>query len=186
MKKDPQWIITSVDGKIASVAVGYGGAAKVLSALSAQPSTCADEVSCVKMSSEELLDLSDRVRWEDLYLIGSPFRRSVWKALFDITHGPEGALPPRLLSYSDLAESIGKRPGVRSVAHAVGQNPVAVLIPCHLIIPKEALRRLHDLEEENSLFRWKTLYMVDGNVDYGEFAYGGELKRRLIQIHMNR
>ena len=75
---------------------------------------------------------------------------------------------------------------MRAVAHAVGLNPVAVIIPCHLIIPKESLERLHGLEEENGLFKWETLYMVDKTVDYGEYALGAALKRRLIQIHMNR
>lgn len=186
MKKDARWIVTKVDGKIASVSADYRGAAGVLAALAAAPPSSANEVSCKKVSLEELFALSDEIRWEDLFLIGTPYRKLVWKALFDITHGPDGPVQPRLLSYTELAESIGKGSGVRNVAHAVGQNPVAILIPCHLIIPKEALQRLHDLEEENSLFKWKTVYMVDKNVDYGEYAYGGELKRHLIQLHMNR
>ena len=186
MKKEQQWIVTSVDGRIASVSVDYRGAARVLETLASLPPAGTEEVTCRKLSTEELFALSDTVRWEDLYLVDTPFRKMVWRALFDITHGPEGPVPPRLLSYTQLAESIGKGSGVRNVAHAVGLNPVNVIIPCHLIIPKEALQRLHDLEEENSLFKWKTLYMVDQAVDYGEYAQGAALKRRLIQLHMNR
>lgn len=186
MKKEMQWIVTRVDGKIASVSADYRGAAQVLSSLAAMPSADVNEISCTKISQEALFALSDEIRWEDLYLVGTPYRKLVWKALFDLTHGPDGAIPPRLLSYSELAESIGKGSGVRNVAHAVGLNPVAVIIPCHLIIPKEALLRLRDLEEENSLFKWKTLYMVDQAVDYGEYALGAERKRQLIQLHMNR
>lgn len=186
MKKDGQWIITKVDGKIASVSVDYRGAAQVLSALAASQPAGIDEVRCSKLSLDELFALSETVRWEDLYLIGSPYRKMVWKALFDITHGPDGPSDPKLVSYSGLAESIGKGSGVRNVAHAVGLNPVCVIIPCHLVIPKEALHRIHDLEEENSLFKWKTLYMVDGGVDYGEYAHGAEWKRQLIRMHMNR
>lgn len=183
MEKDLQWIITRVDGKLASVSTDFSGAAKVLSALAALPPERAGEVSCRKISTTELFDLADAVRWEDLVLFGTSFQQSVWKALFDLTHS-EG--PVRLLSYTQLAESIGKGPGVRAVAHAVGLNPLPVIIPCHLIIPKEALERIHGLEEENGLFKWETLYMVDQTVDYGEYALGAALKRRLIQIHMNR
>lgn len=186
MTKDGQWVVTKVDGKIASVSTGYGGAARVLSGLACLPSADIGEVSCTRLSLEELFDLSETVRWEDLYLTGSPYRKLVWKAMFDLTHGPSGALPPRLVSYSGLAESIGKGSGVRNVAHAVGQNPVCVIIPCHLVIPKEALSRIRDLEEESSLFKWKTLYMLDGGVDYGEYALGAEWKRQLIRMHMNR
>jgi len=183
METDLQWIITRVDGKIASVSTGYKGAARVLAGIAKLPPAQADEITCRKISTEELFALSDALAWEDLHLYGTPFQLSVWKALFDLTHGAE---PPRLLSYTQLAESIGKGPGVRAVAHAVGLNPAAVIVPCHLIIPKESLERLHALEEENGLFKWKTLYMVDQTVDYGEYALGAALKRRLIQIHMNR
>lgn len=183
MERELQWIVTRVDGKIASVSTDYKGAAKVLSALAALPPERAAEVSCSKIPTEAVFALSDAVRWEDLLLIGTPFQKTVWKALFDLSHGDQ---PARLLSYSQLAESLGKGPGVRAVAHAVGLNPVNVVIPCHLIIPKESLERLHGLEEENGLFKWETLYMVDQTVDYGEYALGAALKRRLIQIHMNR
>lgn len=186
MDRDPQWTVTKVDGKIASVSVDDKGAERILAGLASRAAGAGNDVVSMKLSTEEVFALSDEVRWEDLYLTGTPYRRQVWKALFDITHGPDGPVQPRLLSYTELAESIGKGSGVRNVAHAVGQNPVAILIPCHLIVPKEALQRLHDLEEENSLFKWKTVYMVDKNVDYGEYAYGGELKRHLIQLHMNR
>ena len=183
MERDLQWIITRVDGKIASVSTDYKGAARVWAGIAALPPARVGSVDCRKITTDEVFSLSDSVTWDDLLLLGTPFQKSVWKALFDLTHGPE---PARLLSYTQLAESLGKGPGVRAVAHAVGLNPVAVIIPCHLIIPKESLERLHGLEEENGLFKWETLYMVDQTVDYGEYALGAALKRRLIQIHMNR
>lgn len=183
MEQNLQWIVTRVDGKIASVSTDYKGAARVLAGIAALPPARVGAVDCRKVSTEEVFALSDSVTWDDLALFGTPFQKSVWKALFDITHGSD---PVRLLSYTQLAESIGKGPGVRAVAHAVGLNPVNVIIPCHLIIPKESLERLHGLEEENGLFKWETLYMVDQTVDYGEYALGAALKRRLIQIHMNR
>ena len=186
MDRDPQWIVTKVDGRIASVSVDDKGAERILAGLASRAAGSGNDVVSMKLSTEEVFALSDEVRWEDLYLTGTPYRIQVWKALFDITHGPEGPLPPRLLCYSEVAESIGRGSGIRNVAHAIGQNPVNIIIPCHLIIPKDSLMRLHDLEEENSLFKWKTLYMIDRDVNYGEYAQGADLKRRLIQLHMNR
>ena len=75
---------------------------------------------------------------------------------------------------------------MRAVAHAIGLNPIPVIIPCHLVIPKESLERLQELnEEENGLFKRETLYMVDRYVDYGAYAFGTALKRELIHIHLN-
>jgi len=184
MEKQQRWIVTRVDGKISSVSTDWRSASRVLAALAADKSAVVEEVVSNKISTEEVFELSDNLLWEDLRLFGSEFQISVWKELFSLTHG-EGAAP-RLLSYSDLADRLGKLQGVRAVAHAVGLNPCAVVIPCHLIIPKESIERLHDLEEENSLFKWQTLYMVDKYVDYGEYALGAGLKRRLIQMHLNR
>lgn len=43
---------------------------------------------------------------------------------------PEG----QLRTYQDIAEQIGKPKAVRAVATAIGQNPIAYLIPCHRVI----------------------------------------------------
>jgi O6-methylguanine-DNA--protein-cysteine methyltransferase len=142
MERDLQWIITRVDGKIASVSTDYKGAARVLAGIAALPPARVGSVDCRKITTDEVFSLSDSVTWDDLLLLGTPFQKSVWKALFDLTHGPE---PARLLSYTQLAESLGKGPGVRAVAHALSLHPVAVSHPPHLIMPKESLERLHGL-----------------------------------------
>lgn len=62
-----------------------------------------------------------------LHLQGSAFQLKVWEALLRI---PSGSLS----TYSSIAESI-KSPGAsRAVGSAIGQNPVAYLIPCHRVI----------------------------------------------------
>jgi len=58
-----------------------------------------------------------------LNLAGTPFQLQVWEALLTI---PEG----QLRTYQD----IGKPKAVRAVATAIGQNPIAYLIPCHRVI----------------------------------------------------
>jgi len=60
---------------------------------------------------------------------GTNFQIKVWEALLKI---PQGAV----VSYEDLAASIGKPKAVRAVANAVAHNPVAFLIPCHRVIRK--------------------------------------------------
>ncbi|BDU72059.1 bifunctional helix-turn-helix domain-containing protein/methylated-DNA--[protein]-cysteine S-methyltransferase [Mesoterricola silvestris] len=62
-----------------------------------------------------------------LLLQGSPFQLKVWEALLAI---PEG----RVLSYGDLARTLGDPGAARAVGAAVGRNPIALLIPCHRII----------------------------------------------------
>jgi AraC family transcriptional regulator of adaptative response/methylated-DNA-[protein]-cysteine methyltransferase len=70
-----------------------------------------------------------RVRYQKIpvLLVGTPFRLKVWEALLKIPSG-------HLLSYRDVARSIGNSRACRAVGAAVGANPVAYLIPCHRVI----------------------------------------------------
>ncbi len=62
-----------------------------------------------------------------LHLQGTPFQLKVWQALLTI---PEGSL----CSYGSLSNKVGKPAAQRAVGTAVGDNPVAFLIPCHRVI----------------------------------------------------
>lgn len=64
----------------------------------------------------------------DLY--GTEFQLNVWKTLQTIPYG-------HVISYSDVAEMIGKPSAVRAVANAIGANPILIYIPCHRIIGKD-------------------------------------------------
>lgn len=66
---------------------------------------------------------------EDLPVVleGSPFQLEVWKALRRI---PPGAT----WSYGELAAAIGHPGASRAVGAANGQNPVAIIVPCHRVI----------------------------------------------------
>ena len=63
----------------------------------------------------------------NLVLKGTHFQLKVWEALLRI---PEKAL----VSYGGLARAVGKPKASRAVGTAVGQNPIAYLIPCHRVI----------------------------------------------------
>ena len=58
---------------------------------------------------------------------GTAFQRSVWKALRDIPAG-------ETRSYGQLAAAIGAPKAVRAAGLANGQNPVALIVPCHRVI----------------------------------------------------
>lgn len=58
---------------------------------------------------------------------GTPFQLAVWQALQTIPYG-------RTLTYSQLAQQIGKPKAVRAVGAANGRNPIPLIIPCHRVI----------------------------------------------------
>lgn len=62
-----------------------------------------------------------------LHLKGSDFQLKVWEALLQIPSG-------RLTSYGQVAQYINRPKAFRAVGTAVGDNPVAYIIPCHRVI----------------------------------------------------
>lgn len=64
-----------------------------------------------------------------LYLEGTNFQIKVWEALLRIPSGT-------MVSYEDLAVSIGMPGAARAVSNAVARNPLPVVIPCHRVIRK--------------------------------------------------
>jgi len=62
-----------------------------------------------------------------LHLKGTPFQIKVWETLLKVPMGD-------LTTYSELARQVNNPGAVRAVGTAVGQNPVAFLIPCHRVI----------------------------------------------------
>lgn len=62
-----------------------------------------------------------------LHLKGTEFQLRVWETLIKI---PEG----RLSTYSKIAQQIQNPKAMRAVGSAIGDNPVAYLIPCHRVI----------------------------------------------------
>ena len=174
-----EWIVTEIDGKIASVSADYRHFARLAAKVAELPVSQVDGVSTRKIPTEELVAWAGTVRWEDFRLFGTPFQQRVWKQLFD--------LEARLYSSSELAALCENPQGVRAVAHAVAGNPVAYLIPCHLIIPKESMdkaRAIRATAQSTTLFKGSDLYLLD-SIDVGEYEYGSETKRELIKLQLN-
>ena len=59
--------------------------------------------------------------------VGTAFQRKVWAALQRIPAG-------ETRSYGQLAREIGEPKAMRAVGLANGQNPIAIVIPCHRVI----------------------------------------------------
>jgi len=62
-----------------------------------------------------------------LHLKGTDFQLKVWNALLDIPRG-------KLTTYGDIANKIDNPKAVRAVGTAIGDNPVAFIIPCHRVV----------------------------------------------------
>jgi len=57
----------------------------------------------------------------------TPFRRKVWSAIQSIPYG-------ETRSYAWIAQQAGKPGAARAAGQAVGDNPFAVVVPCHRVI----------------------------------------------------
>ena len=84
-----------------------------------------------RAAAEEILNLFQLRSMAPLHLHlrGTNFQIKVWEALLKI---PAGSV----ISYEELAVSIGSPRGSRAVGNAVARNPIPVLIPCHRVIRK--------------------------------------------------
>jgi O-6-methylguanine DNA methyltransferase len=89
-----------------------------------------------------------------LDLHGTPWQLRVWAALREIP-------PGETVTYGELARRLGRPHAARAVGAACAANPVAVLVPCHRVVPSsgglggyrwgvERKRRLLDLERRSA------------------------------------
>jgi methylated-DNA-[protein]-cysteine S-methyltransferase len=60
---------------------------------------------------------------------GTEFQRRVWSELATIPYR-------KTISYEALAVKLGNIKAIRAVGLANGQNPIAIIIPCHRVIGK--------------------------------------------------
>lgn len=81
---------------------------------------------CQRMA-DKIFSCDDPFACARLLVMGTDFQISVWEAL---THIKQGTVN----TYKDIAEQIDHPEAVRAVANAIGDNPIAYLIPCHRVI----------------------------------------------------
>ena len=58
---------------------------------------------------------------------GTPFQRSVWKAICGVAYG-------ETISYGELARRAGHPGSARAAGAATGRNPIGIIVPCHRIV----------------------------------------------------
>ncbi len=82
----------------------------------------------IQQSALQVLS-KDRNKISDikLHLKGTDFQLKVWEALLKIPTG-------NLSTYGSIAKAIEKPKASRAVGTAIGNNPIAFLIPCHRVI----------------------------------------------------
>jgi methylated-DNA-[protein]-cysteine S-methyltransferase len=70
----------------------------------------------------------ERKRFEtELAPEGTPFQRSVWKAISTVAFG-------ETITYGELARRAGSPGSARAAGAATGRNPIDIIVPCHRIV----------------------------------------------------
>ena len=189
---DIKWVVTRVDGRIAAVSPDWSGLRRTASILddsagrySPHKKFSPASVTVEVLTMSELQALNSALTLDDLLLLGTAFQQDVWSHLFGLTHPVQRA--PGIFSYSDFAAICGRSASLRAVSHAVGLNPVSYVVPCHLVVPIDTVRRIEAAYEAaiDTIFEGRDLYVFDA-FDMGEYSYGKRLKSQLIALDLNK
>jgi len=177
-----RWVITRINGKIASVTLDLSGLRKLLDFFAKNGIRDIETITTEKVSTKELVALGKGLSLDDVAFYGTDFQKHVWTELFKLAHNGGKA---RMMSYSEFATICGNLPGLRAVAHAIGRNPIAFLVPCHRIIPKECIVAVEEAYKAafDTIFNGKDLYVFN-SFDFGEYALGKQMKRELIALEI--
>lgn len=103
--------------------VGYLKDEKQTEALTPVIQQCMEELDEYFLQRRKFFDVN-------LKLIGTDFQQKVWTQLLEIPYG-------HTTYYADIAVKVGDINSVRAVGLANGQNPIAIIIPCHRVIGKD-------------------------------------------------
>lgn len=81
---------------------------------------------------------------------GTEFQQLVWEILLKVPFG-------QTVSYGTIAEQLGGKTMARAVGSAVAANPLAILIPCHRVLPANGATGQYRWGEERkkSLLDWE-------------------------------
>ena len=82
---------------------------------------------CHKELSEYFRNTRSRFTFP-CHTTGTSFQKKVWQELKSVPYGS-------VITYGELARRIHRPRAVRAVASAVARNPLAIVIPCHRVVP---------------------------------------------------
>jgi AraC family transcriptional regulator of adaptative response/methylated-DNA-[protein]-cysteine methyltransferase len=127
-----QVLVAATDEGVCSVKIGNGEAA--LASELRREFPAADIEANLKPSNEWIRAIAKYLRGDSpsldlpIDVQATAFQWKVWRALQRIPYGETRA-------YAEVAKSIGKPKAVRAVASACARNPVAIVVPCHRVVP---------------------------------------------------
>ena len=203
METERKWVIVRIDGKIAAISTDYRMLAEITARIAREGQGKKavkdrtvlpyERITAEIVPFEQVWNLRENTRGDDLMLFGTDFQKKVWRKLWELTHNEHHTASQttdtmKLICYSDFAELCENKAGVRAVAHAIGLNPISVIIPCHLVIPKESIDKINEIKRkaEATIFKGDDLclrsILDDSSIDFGEYALGRTLKRELIKM----
>ena len=203
METERKWVIVRIDGKIAAISTDYRMLAEITARIAREGQGKKavkdrtvlpyERITAEIVPFEQVWNLRENTGWDDLMLFGTDFQKKVWRKLWELTHNEHHTASQttdtmKLICYSDFAELCENKAGVRAVAHAIGLNPISVIIPCHLVIPKESIDKINEIKRkaEATIFKGDDLclrsILDDSSIDFGEYALGRTLKRELIKM----
>ena len=91
------------------------------------------------------------------------FQFLVWQSLSNIPYG-------KFISYSQIAQNINIPKAIRAVGTAVSQNPIAIILPCHRVLPKNSKLFKHNFPITE--------------LDVGQFMYGAKIKSLFLNLEI--
>lgn len=127
-----QVLIAATENGVCAVKIGANESALIAELKREYPA--ADVDANQKPKSEWVKAIAKHLRGDEpaldlpIDVQATAFQWKVWRALQHIPYGETRA-------YADVAKRIGKPKAVRAVARACATNPVALVVPCHRVIP---------------------------------------------------
>ena len=153
---------------VALIMVTDRGLAGLAFSDSGDEKACLEDMTCRWPNAQYVEDLQATVpyaarifepgKWSSeqplrVVLIGTDFQVRVWQSLLKIPFG-------KAVTYSDIANDIGRPTAQRAVGAAVGANPISFVVPCHRALGKNgALTGYHwGLTRKRAMLGWESAH----------------------------
>ena len=110
---------------------------------------------CDRIFDRDVLASNSDLKPLTLFIKGTNFQIQVWRALLDIPFAG-------LTSYQTIARQIERPAATRAVGNAIGNNPIAYLIPCHRVLRQsgELGGYRWGLERKGAMIAWEASQLV--------------------------
>lgn len=112
--------VTATERGIVSVSFSSG--------LEESDSDCSVQMQQALQELQEYFAGNRRAFSVPLVMRATDFQQRVWDALLEIPFG-------QTVTYGQLAKEVGNPGAARAVGTAVGDNPLAIIVPCHRVLP---------------------------------------------------